>query len=208
MADESFDRALVASAFQLVASRGWFRLSAWDAAKAAGLDPAKARQRFPSRFSILLRLGELADTAVLAQPAEDPTVRERLFDLLMRRFDAMIPYREGIAALLPALPADPAAALLLACATRQSMGWILEAAGEPVAGCKGHLKRDGLILVWTAALRVFVKDTSSDLSATMAALDKALDRAAQAVGWFDKTAAGGAAKPASQTAGVVKRESS
>ncbi len=186
MADDSFDRALIASAFQLVASRGWNRLSVWDAAKAADLDPAVARRRFPSRASILLRLGALADETVLSAPAEDPTVRERLFDLLMRRFDALNPYRDGIAALLSGLPADPATALLLALATRRSMGWMLEAAGEPVAGCKGHLKRDGLILVWSATVRVFVKDTSTDLSATMAALDKALDRAAQAVGWLEQ----------------------
>jgi len=181
MEDLDFDKALIASAFTIAAAKGWTRVSIYGAAKAADLSPDLARVRFPVRASILLRLGSLADQAVLSVPAEDPTVRERLFDLLMRRFDALLPYREGIGALLRALPCEPATAALLAVTTRRSMGWMLEAAGVPVAGCFGHLKRDGLIAVWTYAVRVFVKDTTADMSVTMAALDRALDRAAQVV---------------------------
>jgi len=179
MEDLEFDKALIAAAFSIAAAKGWSRVSVYAAAKAADLSPDLARVRFPVRGSILLRLGSLADQAVLSVPAEDPTARERLFDLLMRRFDALAPYREGIGALLRGLPCDPAAAALLAISTRRSMGWMLEAAGVAATGCLGHLKRDGLIAVWTYAVRIFVGDTTTDLSATMAALDRALDRAGQ-----------------------------
>jgi len=185
MDDLDFDKALIASAFSIAATKGWTRVTVYAAAKAAELSPDLARVRFPVRGSILLRLGSLADQAVLSVPAEDPTARERLFDLLMRRFDALSPYREGIGALLRALPCDPGSALLLAVSTRRSMGWMLEAAGVSAAGCLGHFKRDGLIAVWTYAVRTFVSDATTDLSATMAALDRALDRAGQVAKLLD-----------------------
>lgn len=185
MDDLEFDKAIIASAFAIAASQGWNAVSVFRAAQEAGLSPDLARVRFPLRVTILLRLGSLADQAVLSVPAEDSNVRERLFDLLIRRFDALRPYREGIAALLRDLPRDPSSALMLAVTTRTSMGWILEAAGEPVTGLLGHLKRDGLIGVWAMAMRAFVNDSSPDLSTTMAALDKSLDRAAKIVGLLE-----------------------
>ena len=177
MDDLEFDKAIIAAAFAIAARDGWRAVSVFGAAKEAGLSPDLARVRFPLRAAILLRLGSLVDQAVLSVPADDAQPRERLFDLLIRRFDALSPYREGIAALLRGLPFDPTSALLLAAATRTSMGWMLEAAGIPVAGFSGHLRRDGLIGVWAMAMRAFVADSSPDLAATMAALDKALERA-------------------------------
>lgn len=188
MEDPEFDKALIASAFQIAAESGWPRVSVAAAAQAAGLPLEVARRRFPTRAAILLRLGSIADQAVLAQPPQDPTIRERLFDVLMRRFDAMQPYREGIAALLRSLPANPPLALLLALATRRSMAWMLEAAGVSATGCLGQLRVKGLTLVWLHATRCFVQDSSPDLSATMAALDKALDRAAQFARMIDPKA--------------------
>jgi len=179
MDDTEFDSALIASAFSIAAAQGWGKVSVFAAAQAADLPLPRARARFPAKASLLLRLGSLVDQVVLDAPTEDPTARGRIFDVLMRRFDALLPYRDGMKALFRALPAEPATALLLATATRRSMGWMLEAAGIPVAGCRGHIKRDGLIAVWAYAAREFIRDASPDLSATMAALDRALDKAAK-----------------------------
>ena len=110
--------------------------------------------------------------------------RDQLFDLLMSRFDAMKPHREGSRALLRHLPCDPATALLLTCATRRSMRWMLHAAGQPTTGLRGALRVAGLVAVWTWTLRAFERDESDDLSATMAALDTGLQRAHAAAGWL------------------------
>ncbi len=118
MSDTSFDAALIFAAFRLAGQDGWSRVSAAAAARAAGLSVAEARARFPSRSSILLRFGLLADqTALQDAPTEGPA-RDRLFDLLMRRIDVLQAHRAGVKALLRALPADPATALLLACANQ------------------------------------------------------------------------------------------
>ena len=111
-------------------------------------------------------------------------MRDRLFDLLMRRIDALQAHRAGVLALLRALPADPPTALLLALATRRSMRWMLEAAGIPTRGIHGELRVKGLVAVWLWTIRAWRADDNEDLAATMAALDAALRRAEQAAGWL------------------------
>ena len=73
----------------------------------------------------------------------------------MRRIDALQAHRAGVLALLRALPAEPPTALLLACATRRSMRWMLEAAGIPTRGVRGELRVKGLLAVWLWTIRAW-----------------------------------------------------
>ena len=184
MDDAAFDRALIGAAFQMAAEQGWRSVSVAAAARAAGLPLASARERFPGRAVILVRFGRLADQSALAETPSDGPVRDRLFDLLMRRIDALQAHRGGVLALLRALPGEPPTALLLTLATRRSMRWMLESAGIPTRGINGELRVKGLLAVWLWTIRTWRTDESDDLSATMAALDAALSRADRAAGWL------------------------
>ena len=184
MDDAEFDRALIASGFRLAAEQGWRSVSIAAAARAADLPLARARARFPGRAALLLRFGRLADQAALADATSEGPARDRLFDLLMRRIDALQGHRAGVLALLRALPGEPPTALLLALATRRSMRWMLEAADIPARGARGELRVKGLLAVWLWTLRAWRADETEDLSTTMAALDAALRRAESAAGWL------------------------
>ena len=178
------DDALIAAAFRLGAESGWRSVTVAAAARAASVPLDQARARFPSVRFLLRRFGARLDEAALeAAPGEGP-VKDRLFDLLMSRLDAMKPNRDGIRALARYAPFDPALALELACGTRRSMGWMLEAAGESSTGLRGALRVHGLIAVWLWTVRAFERDESEDLAATMAALDAALGRANSIAGRF------------------------
>jgi AcrR family transcriptional regulator len=194
MEHEDFDKALVAAAFDLASTRGWVNFTVADAARAAGLPLAEARLRFPGRGAILMRLGRMADAAALADdgaPATS-TQRDRLFDMIMRRIDVFQAHRGGVIAMFKALPADPLTALALWGATLNSMAWLLDGAGISPVGLDRTLRAHGLAAVWLSVVRAWMRDESIDLSSTMAALDRALDRAEQMSGWLGR----GAAKPA------------
>ncbi len=186
LSDDAFDRALVAAAFNLAAAKGWHRMSIAEAARNAGLPLDRARERFPGRDALLLRFGRMADQAALAETPSEGTVRDRLFDLIMRRIDFLQLHRAGVLALLKALPADPAVALLLGCASRRSLGWLLDATGIPTAGITGRLRVCGLMAVWLWTIRAWQNDEGPDLAATMAALDTALSRAEGPASWLDR----------------------
>jgi len=184
MTDDEFDAALVKSAFSLGGEKGWRHVSAAAAARDAGLDLARARSRFPGHGALLKRFGALADAHALTGALTDGTVKDRLFDILLRRFDFLQAHRAGVVSLLRGLPLEPALAAWLASEDLRSMGWILEAAGVSATGLRGEIAKRGLAVVWAWGIRAWLRDESEDLSATMAAVDVALARADQIAARF------------------------
>jgi len=179
MTDDEFDAALIDAAFELGAADGWRKVSAGAAARRAGLDLAKARARFAGRGAVLRRFGAFADAHALTGALQDGSVKDRLFDILLRRFDFLQMHRAGVVALLRTLPLEPALNAWLARESLKSMGWMLEGAGVPSRGLRGELAKRGLAVVWAWGVRAWLRDETEDLSTTMAAVDVALTRADQ-----------------------------
>ncbi len=179
---------VIKAALDLVAEHGWSRLTLTAVANRAGVPLDALYDWLPGKPAILAALGRSIDRAVLAggpvDPADHP--RDRLFEAMMRRFDALTPYRAGIAVLLRELPADPAVALCQAARLRTAMRWTLEVAGIPSGGPLGELKIKALGVIHLLVLRVWLKDDTADLSRTMAALDRRLNQAEQLVNTFDR----------------------
>jgi hypothetical protein len=201
--DDAFDRALIRAAFAQAAGLGWRHVSIVGAARDAGLPLARARARFPSRGALLLRFGRIADQTALADAAGEGSVRDQLFDLIMRRIDVMQAHRGGVQALFRALPCEPPTAVLLACATKRSLRWLAQAAGVDLHGLRGELKLRGLLGVWLWTLRAWERDETTDLSATMAALDHALNRAEQAARWLRGSSVRTEPPPATEPSSVT-----
>jgi ubiquinone biosynthesis protein COQ9 len=183
-ADRNFDAALIAAAFRIAGEEGWNKVTVAAAARSAGLSLAEARRRFPGRTALLLRFGQMADAAALEDAPSEGPARDRLFDLLMRRYDALQPHRKGVKRLLRVLPFDPGLALLLHAATQRSMRWMLQAAGVGATGPKGDVQVHGLTAIWYWGLRAWERDESEDLTNVMATLDTALHRADRMASWM------------------------
>jgi hypothetical protein len=186
MTGEEFDAALVSAAFALGADMGWRKVSAAAAAQRAGLDLTTARERFPHRGMVLAKFGKFADIHALTGALTEGPVRERLFDILLRRFDFLQLHRAGVLALLKTIPLEPAWGVYLARANLESMGWMLEAAGVSARGIEGELRKQGLLAVWAWGMRAWFRDDSADLTTTMAAVDTALARADQIASRFTR----------------------
>ncbi|MEZ7136727.1 MULTISPECIES: TetR family transcriptional regulator [Komagataeibacter] len=182
MDNDQFDATLLRSALERAGLHGWRRTTVVDAARDAGLSLETARKRFPCKTTILLTLGRQADEAALIEDESEGSVREKLFDMLMRRLDVFQQYREGVRSVLRALPTDPLLAVVLGGATLESMKWMADAAGMETGGLAGAVRLQALVGVWTLTLRTWDRDDSQDMGITMAALDQALDRAARFTG--------------------------
>lgn len=185
--DPDFETAAIDAALELFAEQGYRPVRLVDIAAKAGCDLGELRRRFDGKPAILGRFLVNIDAAVLGDDpdfGEEESIRDRLFDLLMRRFDALQPYRQALSALRRDLRGDLPVLLSLAPQGLRALGWYLEAAGESADGMAGALRVKGLAMVWLHCATVWLEDDTEDLSKTMAALDKALAQAERAAAWL------------------------
>ncbi len=177
--DTDTETKLVAALWQVVATHGWQGLTMHRLAVAAGVPLADIRRQVPSRLHLLKLHGRAMDATALAGGAieQHGSPRDRVFDVLMRRIDAMQPHRAGLLRLFQDVKRDPLLGLLLLAELPCSMAWMLESAGLSPAGLPGLLRVNGTTAVWLATIRAWAQDETQDLAPTMAALDKALDQA-------------------------------
>ena len=166
---------IIDAALDLAAAEGWRSIMLSRIAEAAGVDLAALHAEFPVKASILDGFLRRIEAQVLAGgPVDaDDSPRDRLFEILMRRYDAMAPYKAAVAAILHDA-IDPWTLMVGVPALARSMTWMLEAAGISSSGLIGLARTKGLVLVCFETTRVWVNDDTEDLSRTMAALDKAL----------------------------------
>jgi AcrR family transcriptional regulator len=168
---------IVAAFMHLLAEKRFETIDLAEIAETAGVSLADLRDEFDGKLSILSAHLKQIDRAVLAGSSDemaDESPRDRLFDVLMRRIDAMTPYRAAIESLMRSATRNPGLALALNSLAVRTQQWMLTAAGISAAGPKGMLRAQGLALMFAGVVRTFVGD-DEDNARTMAALDRALE---------------------------------
>jgi AcrR family transcriptional regulator len=173
----------------LAAERRFEDINIRDICERAGVSLADFRAAFPSKGAVLGAFTRRIDRLVLS--ADDTelakeTQRERLFEVLMRRLDALAPYREALRSVSDWVARDPVAALAMNQSAVNSMRFMLEAAGIDSSGIAGAIKLQGLALAWARILSVWLDDYEPELAKTMAELDRELARGERAVAGVEK----------------------
>lgn len=189
----------IQAAMTLAGLSGWRNVSLYGIAEEAGLEVGEVAAAVGGRHGVLRELARRADAAMLTAVDEDwreEGVRDRLFALLMARFDNLKAHREGLRAVLTSLPADPLGALTLAADPgMRSMKLALEAAGVSSGGPFGRMRARALALAYGDAFRTFLDDDSDDLSRTMSALDRRLKRLENIAERFGRSRFGRGGRP-------------
>ncbi|MCF4164851.1 TetR family transcriptional regulator [Zavarzinia compransoris] len=170
---------LIDAALALAAEMPWSRVTLAAIAARAGVPLAECYPRHLDSASILRAFGRRIDRAVLA--GDDPSLmaeppRDRLFDVLMRRFEALAPHRAALRSIVATDRRDPLGVLARLPDFLRSMDWMVAAAGLDGGGIAGFIRRRGAAAVFLAVLPVFLEDESEDLGRTMAALDRQIAR--------------------------------
>jgi AcrR family transcriptional regulator len=163
----------------LAAERPWGEITISDVARQAGVSLAEFRDHFVSKGAILAAFSRRIDRIVLEGTSEDlneEAAKDRLFDVLMRRLDAMAPYKAAIESVVQWASREPLAAAALNRQAVNSMRFMLEAAGIDSEGSVGALKLQGLVFAWRRILARWFRDDDPGLAPTMAALDRELAR--------------------------------
>ena len=169
--------AVIDALLALAAEREWDEIALADIAARADVSLSALRGLFPSKGAILSAYAKRIDQAVLdgIDPgmASEPA-RERLFDTLMRRLDAMAADKAAIRSMMKGLMRDPLSLAALNQVVVNSMRWMLVAAAIDAEGPMGSVRAQGLAVAWSRILRVWLEDDDAGLARTMTAIDKEL----------------------------------
>lgn len=167
-----------------IAHDGWSGARLDSVARAAGVSAGEVAAVLPDRWSALDAFSARLDRTALADAGDDPdaSVRDRLFTLLMARFDAAERHKPAVLALTEAVPLDPGLTAWLLARGPRAVGRLAEAAGVDTAGWLGPLRVQALSLLAADVARTWLRDGSTDLAATMKALDERLGQAERLAG--------------------------
>jgi AcrR family transcriptional regulator len=179
---------IIAAFMALLAEKPIERIDIVEVAKRAEVSLVDLRTEFSTTLAILAAHMKEIDRAVLrggdGDMAQEPE-RERLFDVLMRRIEALAPHRQAVRSLMRSATYNPPLAIALNGLAVQSQQWMLAAADIPASGPKGMVRAQGLALMFASVLRTWFNDTDPGLARTMAALDSALARGQRWSGMLD-----------------------
>lgn len=181
MLDQSTPKGrIVAATLRLAAEKPWDDVLMKDIADAAAIDLAALRREFPSKGAILGAFMRAVDDVVLASAPKftgAENARDRIFDVVMARFDALAPYKEALRNIAAARPFD----LELMRRGMASQAWMLHAAGVRTDGLLGTSRVAGLASVYASVFQTWLNDDDPGAARTMAALDRRLKRGEQSM---------------------------
>jgi AcrR family transcriptional regulator len=177
---KAFTDALMVTSFNDITLR--------DVAGRANVPLAKLLMSYSSKLDLFEAFAKQIDELVLAE--DDPDMgeeppRERLFDVFMRRYDALVPYKLALIQLGTDARRDPALTMSLGRIASKSMARMAASADLDVDGPRGALVVAGMVQVYARVMRVFLKETDEGQAQTMAELDKALRQAERRIGDVD-----------------------
>jgi AcrR family transcriptional regulator len=171
---------------RLLKTRSFAEIGLGDIAGEAGLSLTALREAYDGKFAILTAFSRQIDKAVLdAGPAEGETPRDRLFEIVMRRLDALEPHNDALRNVARAARRDACLAAALHCNAVRSTKWMTVAADADKRGAVGVAMIEGLVLLQSEVVRVWLDDDDPGLAKTMAALDRGLARGARAMDFVD-----------------------
>jgi hypothetical protein len=181
--DPAVRRDLARAALELAAQKPWREIDLVQLAHAAS---RPAADLYGASLSEAVDCVEEAFDRAIGEDLDslDPgqSVRDRLFELIMRRFEAMEPHRAAVLAMEAGQDRDP---VLMGAAHQRHVRcarWVLALAGLEADGMTGQARAQGLGVIVGQARLAWRGDEAGDFAKTMASLDKKLRRAEEMFG--------------------------
>jgi hypothetical protein len=169
-------KTLADGAVTLAAGQPWDQITLSDLCAQCGLTLVDCARATVTKAHVAAYLDAAIDQAMLASQSKvdrSQSVRDRLFDVLMSRFDALEDNRNAWMSILSADNRDMMSSLARRARRARSAAWALEASGVNAGDMRGAGRVVGLARILRLVETVWLSD-SSELAKTMARLDQEL----------------------------------
>ena len=170
---------IIDALMSLAAASSWDQITLPMIAAEAHVSLADLRDHYPSKGAILGGLSKRIDRIVLDGTGDDmigEPARERVLDIMMRRMDALQPYKAALKEVRNATRRDPLMLAALNQLALNSWRYMLAAADIDTEDGLGMVRVQGAAVVFVRTLDTWFDDESADLAQTMAKLDTELGK--------------------------------
>ena len=175
------DKRIISATLKLAETITWQELTIDKIAKAAKVEPSILLQNFSSKLSILEAFNRQLDSNIRQEFAETKnlgSVREKLFDIIMTRFDHLNSYKQALKSIYKAtIPYDLHAAICGLNNVTYSMKIVLNMAEISTKTPLGCIRTKLLSVIFIRSFATWLSDDSADMAKTMAKLDRDLAKA-------------------------------
>lgn len=174
----SIRNKMIAAMLELAADGDWQIVNLLDIADKAGISNDDVLEMFDEKTDVLAAYDRMVNRRAIenADLGENLSCREKLFDLVMERFDILNENRVAMVNIMNSFKSEPKEAVLSSPYLGKSMSRLLDAVGISTNGISGTLRVVGMVGLYVYTVRVWKDDESEDMGTTMAALDKAIDK--------------------------------
>lgn len=206
-AQEKLRRNLMLSAMTVVGNDGWESASIAAVARDAGVKPAEAEALYKDIWDILADLLDDIEDRTEAEVRDymGDSWHDNLLEILMVRFDFAQDYRPALSS-LPVFalrhPRHSRRFMRRMYDTMERMLYLARVPDEKIS----PLSISGFCLIYLSLVDRWNKDTTQDLSPTMAAIDKRLAWFEQASGYIERIPCAPLAAPVRKAAGKAKEK--
>lgn len=172
MQDTVLDAALI-----VAQDAPWTDISAIEIAQQAQISLSDFYAVFSDKRDILPALSRRLGAQIEAQAgsfSHRDSCRDRLFDLLMERFELINVHRAAYKSMLSDVLCDGKEAVMNMPYLARSMEQMLLLSGMKTVGLRGGVRIMGLVGLYLYALKIWAEDESPDMARVMAGLDRGL----------------------------------
>ena len=178
---ENKKEKLIILGFKLIEKKGWSYFSLKSLAKENKSDLESIKIFFKNKSQFLESFSEMIDNKVLANIDKDEfnknSIKDNLFELIMLRFENLNHYKTGLKILLSDLKKSPLELKKIMKKVLDSMDLFLEIANVKNNYLMDFIKVNIIFIIYSYVFNVWLDDQSSEMSKTMAELDKWLSKA-------------------------------
>lgn len=180
---------ILSAALVLIADKPWRSVSMEMIGEASGANLTTVYKHYPTKLHLVSGFIERINKGLLAgydfNDRGEPQ-RDRLVDVLMRRFELLNRNKAAVRSIIKNTAFDPYSTLCLIPSFSKAMAWSLEAAGLNSSGFVGLIRIKVLSIIYLSTMRIWLKDESEDMSSTLSHLDLSIRRVETILCTFEK----------------------
>ena len=168
-------------AFKLIEKSGWNSFTLEDLSNDKKVSKEKLYTFFSTEIKLLESFTEMIDEEVIndlnLEEFEHNSVKDNLFELIMTRFDKLLPYKKSLKRILSDIRYKPLVLKSLSKKILNTLDLFLEISNAKNNYFFDLFKINIILLIYSYSFKIWLEDNSADMGKTMSELDNWLSEA-------------------------------